>query len=499
MKNPVAAGERSTGPISPALYILTVFTVSRIMVFLAGVRFDAARLGSLHQFIDPQLLKTRLLESLFYLHGQPPLFNLYLGLVLKCFPHTYGYVFHLVHIILGLTMTFAAYRLMTGLGVNTRIAARASALLAANPACILYENWLFYTYMTCSLLCVSAWVLHCWMQSEKKRYGLLFFSLLAGIGLIRSMFHLVWFIGAVGVVLAASRGRWRRTMALALLPLALLMSVYVKNYVLYGEFTTSTWLGMNLFQITGRQMPRNLRLQYIQSGLMSPLALKSTFRRLRIYKPCISMPSKTGEPLLDNPLKTTDAKNLNDLAFIEISKRYYQDSVAAIVHDPPAYAKGIAKAWYLHFVPSTYYLYLHQNRMKILPYIRVYNTLIYGQMNEHFVIDDYDGSPGETVKAIGHLGLFLIVAYGVSLAFGAAQIKRLIRSGDYARSAVIAYMLWTILFVSLTGNSLEVDENNRFRFLIDPFLYILIAYFISNYAQRWINHHHLGTRKTPSR
>ena len=37
------------------------------------------------QYIEPALLKERLLESLFYLHSQPPLFNLLLGLTFKAF------------------------------------------------------------------------------------------------------------------------------------------------------------------------------------------------------------------------------------------------------------------------------------------------------------------------------------------------------------------------------------------------------------------------------
>ena len=35
------------------------------------------------QYLDPLLLKSDLLKSLFYLHSQPPIFNLFLGIVLK--------------------------------------------------------------------------------------------------------------------------------------------------------------------------------------------------------------------------------------------------------------------------------------------------------------------------------------------------------------------------------------------------------------------------------
>jgi hypothetical protein len=58
------------------------FGASRAAAYAAGVRFDSSPLAFCWQLVDPDLLRTRLLESLFYLHGQPPLFNLYLGVLL---------------------------------------------------------------------------------------------------------------------------------------------------------------------------------------------------------------------------------------------------------------------------------------------------------------------------------------------------------------------------------------------------------------------------------
>lgn len=63
-----------------------VFAVSRLGYYLLGVRFDARPVLHYYQFVDPELLKHRLVESLFYLHIQPPGWNLYIGAVLKFFP-----------------------------------------------------------------------------------------------------------------------------------------------------------------------------------------------------------------------------------------------------------------------------------------------------------------------------------------------------------------------------------------------------------------------------
>ena len=55
------------------------FVGVRVAAWALGLRFDASQEPAFWHFIEPQLLEDRLLESLFYLHSQPPLFNLWLG------------------------------------------------------------------------------------------------------------------------------------------------------------------------------------------------------------------------------------------------------------------------------------------------------------------------------------------------------------------------------------------------------------------------------------
>jgi len=63
--------------------ILAVFALSRLAYFLAGVAVRLESDSEFFQFIDPQLMKTQLLRSLFFLHMQPPGLNLAAGAILK--------------------------------------------------------------------------------------------------------------------------------------------------------------------------------------------------------------------------------------------------------------------------------------------------------------------------------------------------------------------------------------------------------------------------------
>src|SRR5258707_6743692 len=63
----------------PQFWMLFAFALSRVLYYWAGVRFDARPIDHFFQFLDPELLRYRLLESLLYLHIQPPGLNLAVG------------------------------------------------------------------------------------------------------------------------------------------------------------------------------------------------------------------------------------------------------------------------------------------------------------------------------------------------------------------------------------------------------------------------------------
>ncbi|MES2387281.1 MAG: hypothetical protein V4543_04725, partial [Bacteroidota bacterium] len=94
----------------PLILLGLVFIISRILAYLAGVRFDSdTMLADTWQLADAKLLQTNLLQTIFYLNTQPPLFNLFVGLVLKIFPHSYNAFLHVVFVLLGALNGYCLY------------------------------------------------------------------------------------------------------------------------------------------------------------------------------------------------------------------------------------------------------------------------------------------------------------------------------------------------------------------------------------------------------
>ena len=138
------------------LALAALFAVSRVVFRLVGVRFSTDQLRIAIQYLDPELLRHHLAQSVWYLHTQPPLYNLFLGVVLKLFPGHEGLAFHAVHLALGLAFCLALYLLLAGFSLPRPAAAAIALAVSVSPAAILYENRLFYDYPVLVLLTLAA-------------------------------------------------------------------------------------------------------------------------------------------------------------------------------------------------------------------------------------------------------------------------------------------------------------------------------------------------------
>src|ERR1700722_9783686 len=74
--------------------ITAAFVTSRFAALNAGIFMHVH--PDFVQLLDFPLLSSHLTQSIFYLHAQPPLLNLSLGIALKLFPHSYPIFFAVI-------------------------------------------------------------------------------------------------------------------------------------------------------------------------------------------------------------------------------------------------------------------------------------------------------------------------------------------------------------------------------------------------------------------
>src|SRR6266850_1068 len=120
--------------------VIAAFVLSRLLYYLVyRISFFSEPVNFYLQYIDIALLKNDLLRSVFYMRGQPPLFNLFLGCTVKAFAN-YGPAFQVVYVTTGLLLAIAMYALLVRLKIAPLLSAAITILFIAGPICVLYEN-----------------------------------------------------------------------------------------------------------------------------------------------------------------------------------------------------------------------------------------------------------------------------------------------------------------------------------------------------------------------
>jgi hypothetical protein len=472
-------GSEGLKPRSAYALLSVVFVLSRIAYYLLGVRFDARPVLNFFQFIDPELLKHRLLESLYYLHIQPPGFNLYTGLVLKLFPNAYPAVFQAIHLALGISICWLTYYLMSVCGVNSWLAFTLTGLFIVSPGVVLFENFMLYEYPLVFLLLVAAAALYNFCLRERAIYAVLFFTSLLFLLLVRNQFHLIYIAGAFLALLYFYKRRRRMLFLSGIVPLLLAFGLFFKNWVLFGTFSSSTWMGMNMSTILTHQLTEEEARGFISRGLISPVSLIDAGAPIALYRSYVQMPPKTGIPVLDEEVTSTGATNFNNPVFFQIQRYYIKDGLWILRDYPVAYLRSLEAAWFSYFLPTGDFPFFDLNRPRISGIDRFFNLVFFGQFR--YTSDRKElrtiAAQGGKLSLILYTGIFLLIGLPAlwlwSIYYLVTGIRRKTLAPQVA--VLIGFLLFNITYLTAVANFLSSFENNRYRFQFDAFFVILFG------------------------
>jgi Dolichyl-phosphate-mannose-protein mannosyltransferase len=456
-----------------------VFTLSRIGYYLAGVRFDARPIWHYFQYIDPELLKHRLVKSMYYLHVQPPGWNFYTGVALKLFPNSYAVALHAVHLVLGLAVCLLIFWLMRGLGVSRWIAFALAGWFTISPGVVLFENFMLYEYVVGFLLVASAATLWRYAMSGSSHWICLFLASLLALVFFRNFFHLVYILVILAVLVYVSKGRRRQILMAATLPVLVILALYTKNALLFGSFSGSRWMGMAMDTITSHQLTKREAQDFVRRRVISPISLFDVGSPIEFYRPYITIPARTGIPVLDNCGTSTGAVNFNCLAFLQVQRAYARDGAALLRVYPIVYVRSLAAAWFTYFLPTGDFPFFDLNRPRIRAVDRFWNIVFFGQFEEAGDRKDLRklAEQGGAVSLVLHTGVFLLLGLPLLWIWGVIHVVRgvLSKTLDGPAAILIGFLLFNIAYVTAIANLLSSFENNRYRFPIDAFYVVLLG------------------------
>lgn len=438
--------------------LLTCFVVSRVLAAWLGITFQYGALFTYWQYLDVESLQHRALKSVWYMHSQPPVFNLLAALVLQSSGMYAKQVFQGLWLAISFCNAWLLLRMIKSMVVNSYLPLLIAIFYLLSPATILYENELFYTSFTSLLLLLSVFFLQQFVQ-RKERFSLpAFFVCMSMLCLTRSIYHLCWLVFVCMILLINNYKKpdFKKVVFGSVLSTLLVSGWYVKNYVLFGIFSVSSWTGINLSRIVFHDIP-------IHDS--ANIAAIHPFFPVSHYKRYISAGYRekyagADDFVLLREMKNDSAINMNHAGYIQVSEKYMEASLRFIRQHPVAYIRHMVTSSVIFFSPASSYFQIEANNSKISLY-----DMIYSFNMSHVFVTKEDKKLALAVSAIPKCILyFSVIIFTLKRAF----IRKYL-------PITSAYIICTILFVFIITTMFEYGENMRFRYELEPLFLIITA------------------------
>lgn len=412
----------------------------RLAAAVAGERFDATSLEQGMPILDRELLLHDLGRSIWYLHSQPPLFNVLVAAMLRL-PGDLARNYQWFNWLAGLVFYLLVFALMLRFGIPEWLAAATTVLFLLLPNAMWLENAVYYGLPIALLLMACVLAFDAAVRRGSARW--LFVAAVAAVTIVltRAFFTPVW-CAVVLLIMASSfvrrHGSVVRASAVVVLPFLLVVAFQIKQYALFGQFLGSSWFGCNLTTMTaGMDAERKAALA---AGRVSPLVNVYRNDTVEVYSRYFRVP-ETGVPALDRPRKLTGQPNYNHLVYIPVGRQYLADSLYLISKAPLKYAANVVNSVYIF---SGYQIGLYFDYPA-----RFFSRWSWRELGAPFV------------------GFPLIV---MAIVHAARRLRH-----DASNRPLIALMLWNVVYVIAVSCLFEKSEGPVYRQQIEAFLWTFLA------------------------
>lgn len=441
------------------LALIGLFLLSRAILSPFTGHFNVGSLGFYWQYADPKLLREDLLRTVFYLHSQPPLFNLYLGIVLKLFPARHQEAFAAVQFLTSLTFTVCLFQLMRQLWVPKTLALILTMAFVLSPPYLSFENWFFYDLYAATGFCAIALCFSWFVRTGKLLAAGCAAAVAAGLCLTISNVHYLWLLALIAAMCLLCRHNWKKVLLISVLPAVLVLGTYCKNLIVFGHFSLSTWfVSTSLADVSLMRMPEEWRRSLSNAGLLSKLAVVGPSNETTdAYRGLVEV-RKTGIPVLDTSVKSTGAANPHNLVHLTLSDAIRKDSLF-VLKNYPNFVLPVAPRVLIWLTSPSDDCWGCPHFDQLTGYVRWVSLLVLGQLPVHLL-----RATGLLVPLIYAL---LIVLRGLRW----RMAKPFTAACGFLAVNIIGFNLPMIL---LAG------ETNRYRFRTDALSLTLVAVLLTH-------------------
>ncbi|MDP6635107.1 MAG: hypothetical protein QGG42_09430 [Phycisphaerae bacterium] len=418
------------------------------------------------QSLPIESLRTNLCESIWNLNSQPPMHNIYGGVLAKLFyPHHLEWM-HYINIGLGACIPGMVGVIVWRISRNKFGGLLAALISALNPSLFLYEAYPLYTLSAAFLVTASIFCLAMFCPDRKTGWLYGFVVIVNLLILTRSAYHLVILLAVIPFAVMLADAKRFRVLAICLLVSGCSVGWYAKNYVKFGFFGSSSWAGQGLWRITGKDYSLDRKADLLARGVIEPAAAN-----VHPFTP----PSGYTQYKEFNETSEIDVLNnddFNNINIIAISQSYGRSALGVMRDDPKTYFKNVGRAYRAFCVPSSQYLQVSENAAKMSGHEWVFSRILQGQWLCEYLARETDVTEGADIfrSLLFFILPLMILGYFVS-SVRRCGIRPRAWGKMMSRDPVTAMAMFLIFYSTAVCCMAELGENMRFKFLIESLLW----------------------------
>ncbi|HEX6277280.1 MAG TPA: hypothetical protein VFZ53_29765 [Polyangiaceae bacterium] len=438
-----------------------LFALSRAGLWAAGLPFSY-RFDWLF-FADPADLHERLGDTLVHFHLYPPGMNLCAGALFAAGGGQNAARF--VYAVMGGVLVNALYYLLRALGIPALAGLLVTLAFASIPSTVYFESSFTDTFPAAALGTLAAALLHRAVVRPSSATWTGFFATLALLSLVRSSFHLAWFVLLLGGAVALVPHEARRLVCKAALgPLLLVALLYAKNLVLFDFFGPGSHAGFAYHALTNRVLSDE-KAAFVREQRISRLAALPVYAPPSAFEPYFPPPSWSPSPLLSSfERPTVDEPNFNHVFLLDAARIHRSDARRAVFARPLSYAREALETLGRFFGPSTRYHPRdaspagphHGHRQVLGAFENAFDTLVHAFPR-------------------GPAGLYLLLPLPLAWAVGRARRLLRERPSERAEAMVLAFCVTQVVYLTAISALSLSTEVARYRYASEPLVWLLVA------------------------
>ena len=226
------------------LFLILFFFSRFIISYFLDIKLNGLNFG--YHLLHQDLLHYDLLKSLIYLHSQPPLFNLYGGILLKIANgnlELVGIIFWFFNSLLSIGIIYYSYLISKFFNFSCYQSFLLLSVLILNPNIIFYENIFSYHQLLTFLFFQGSYIIFKFFETEKFKFEIFFYLNLSLLGLIWSVFQPILIIVVFFIIRFLTKTKISKNLFITLFIFLISSTPHIKNKIIFDSFTSSTWAG----------------------------------------------------------------------------------------------------------------------------------------------------------------------------------------------------------------------------------------------------------------